>query len=124
MSKPTGRTDIPLTENGREVITSHAAAVACEGKLIDPRNLAHVFVSPRKRAHDTFHLLFNHLSTPPPHTITEDVREWDYGDYEGIKTSEIHETRSNWEIFHDGCPGGESPEDISNRADGVITKVV
>lgn len=97
-------------------------------------------MSPRKRAHDTFHLLFQHLTTPPPHSITEEVREWDYGDYEGITTSEIHKTRPDWEIFRDGyafhgaqrdlihhaldrCPGGERPEDIRDRVDGVITKV-
>ncbi|KAF8584993.1 phosphoglycerate mutase-like protein [Ramaria rubella] len=119
----TGRTDIPLTPRGKDVIQSHAKAVACEGKLIDPKNLAFVFVSPRKRAHETFHLLFNHLSSPPPHIITEEVREWDYGEYEGITTAEIHKTHPDWEIFRDGCPGGESPEEVTQRVDAIITKI-
>lgn len=71
-------------------------------EMIDPKNLASVFVSPRQRAHETFHLLFDHCSTSPPHIITEQVREWDYGDYEGITSAEILKTRPNWEIFRDG----------------------
>ena len=71
-------------------------------ELIDPKNLAFVFVSPRQRAHETFHLLFDHLSNPPPHIVTEDVREWDYGNYECITSAEILKTRPDWEIFRDG----------------------
>ncbi|KAF8516394.1 histidine phosphatase superfamily [Gautieria morchelliformis] len=119
----TGRTDIPLTPRGREIIKSHAKAITSDRQMIDPKNLAFVFVSPRQRAHETFHLLFSHLSNPPPHTVTEEVREWDYGDYEGITSAEIFKTRSDWDIFRDGCPGGESPEEMTNRVDRVIAKV-
>jgi len=119
----TGRTDIPLTPHGKEVIRSRAVRVTCESKLIDPKNLAFVYVSPRQRALETFHILFGHLESLPAHTITEDVREWDYGEYEGVTSADIYKDRPDWEIFHDGCPGGESPDDITMRVDSIITKV-
>lgn len=72
-------------------------------ELIDPANLCVVYVSPRERAHKTFHLLFDHLPKLPEHVMTEEVREWDYGDYEGLKSSEIHKTRPGWDIWNDGC---------------------
>jgi len=89
------------------------------------------YVSPRKRAQRTFELLNLGLKDPlpwAPHgeksdadgpscnakiTVTEDIREWDYGDYEGITTPQIREQRKkeglgeNWDIWRDGCPGGE-----------------
>ncbi|KAF8525047.1 histidine phosphatase superfamily [Hysterangium stoloniferum] len=120
----TGRTDIPLTPHGKEIIRSRAIRVTSESKLIDPKNLALVYVSPRQRALETFHLLFDHLKCLPPHTITEDVKEWDYGEYEGVTSSDIHNDRPEWEIFLYRCPGGESPDDITKRVDSIITKVV
>ena len=81
-------------------------------------------VSPRTRAHRTFHLLFDHLeSAKPSHVITEEVREWDYGDYEGLKPREIKEKNPTWTIWNDGCPNGESPEEMCHRVDTVIDKV-
>jgi sedoheptulose-bisphosphatase len=71
-------------------------------ELLDPDNLCHVFVSPRKRAHRTFHLLFESLPEVPSHKITEDVREWDYGAYEGLKSHEIHAKDPKWKIWNDG----------------------
>lgn len=71
-------------------------------ELLDPDNMCHVFISPRQRAHKTFHLLFNVYPEPPPHTVTEEVREWDYGDYEGLTSKEIHKTNPDWDIFRDG----------------------
>lgn len=86
---------------------------------IDPKNLCTVFVSPRQRAHKTFHLLFGHVETPN-HILTEEAREWDYGlfhhpssmklpayspvagEYEGLLSSEIKEKRPNWNIWLDG----------------------
>ncbi|RXW19513.1 hypothetical protein EST38_g6336 [Candolleomyces aberdarensis] len=59
----------------------------------------------------------------PPHIVTEDVREWDYGDYEGLKTSEIHKNKPTWDIWKDGCPGGESVTEMEARVDSVIAKV-
>ena len=82
-----------------------------------------MFVSPRIRAHRTFHLLFDHLEKLPAHVITEDTREWDYGDYEGLKPAEIQARKPGWSIWSDGCPNGESTEDMCHRVDCVIEKV-
>ncbi|KAH7912579.1 histidine phosphatase superfamily [Hygrophoropsis aurantiaca] len=103
---------------GEEQIKSKADSLP-----IDPKNLAVAIVSPRKRAHRTFHLLFDHIPTVPKHEISEDVREWDYGDYEGLLTHEIKEKHPGWEIWRDGCPGGESVEEMCSRVDAVIAKV-
>ena len=71
-------------------------------ELIDTVNLQVVLVSPRRRAHDTFHLLTSHLPQPPNHVFTENVREWDYGDYEGLKPHEIRAKQPTWSIWKDG----------------------
>ncbi|KAB5593618.1 Phosphoglycerate mutase [Ceratobasidium theobromae] len=119
----TGRTDIPLTERGVGLIKDRAQHAVGPGKLLDPDNMCHVFISPRQRAHRTFHLLFDVYPEPPPHTVTEEVREWDYGDYEGLTSKQIHETNPGWDIFKDGCPGGESVEEMTKRVDSLITRV-
>lgn len=85
------------------------------GKLLDPSRLAHVFVSPRKRATRTFELLLSGVVERQNVTITEDIAEWDYGDYEGMKVEEIRDLRKGrkldlvekWDIWKDGCEGGE-----------------
>ena len=82
-----------------------------------------VFVSPRIRAHKTFHLLFDHVEKLPDHVITEEVREWDYGEYEGLLSSEIQKKNPGWDIWKDGCPGGESVDEMCLRVDLVIEKV-
>jgi probable phosphoglycerate mutase len=71
-------------------------------ELIDTVNLQIVLISPRRRAHDTFHLLTGHLPQAPNHVITELVREWDYGDYEGLKPHEIRAKQPTWSIWRDG----------------------
>jgi len=119
----TGRTDIPLTEHGVDLIRRRAPDIVGPGKLIDPDRIGFAFVSPRQRAHKTFHLLFENLEKPPPHEITEDVREWDYGDFEGLKAAEILEKQPGWSIWTDGCPNGESAEEMTIRVDKVIEKV-
>ena len=75
-------------------------------ELIDTVNLQVVLVSPRRRAHDTFHHLTGHLPQTPNHVFTENVREWDYGDYEGLKPHEIRAKQPTWSIWKDGlvCP--------------------
>src|SRR5436189_4904041 len=90
----TGTTDIELTPEGIAHVSSTATRLVGAGKLLDPSCLAHIFVSPRRRARRTFELLL-----PPPSsaaaewkegvTYTEDIAEWDYGDYEGLKAGEI-----------------------------------
>jgi probable phosphoglycerate mutase len=56
-------------------------------------------------------------------TIDEDLREWDYGDYEGLTTPEIREQRPDWNLWRDGCPGGESPAQVGERADRVLVRL-
>jgi len=118
----TGRSDIPLTARGEEQIKEKAEILVGDGKVLDPKNLCTVLVSPRQRAHKTFHLLFEHVETPH-HLITEECREWDYGDYEGLLSSEIKALNPTWSIWDDGCPGGESVEQMQTRVDKIIAKV-
>jgi broad specificity phosphatase PhoE len=82
----------------------HSFIVKCSvEELLDPKNICIVFVSPRQRAHKTFHLLFEHLPKTPDHILAEEVREWDYGDYEGLLSSEIKQKDPNWSIWTQGC---------------------
>ena len=78
------------------------ALTAPSAGIIDPGHICTVFVSPRIRAHKTFHLLFDHLSELPNHVISEEVREWDYGEYEGLLTAEIKQRNPSWVIWKDG----------------------
>jgi probable phosphoglycerate mutase len=119
----TGLTDIPLTLRGEEEIRKIAQRLVGPGLAIEPKNLCNVLVSPRQRAHRTFQLLFDHLENKPKHTLTEDVREWTYGDYEGLTSAEIKKFDPNWQIWFNGCPGGESVEQMEARVDAVIRKV-
>jgi probable phosphoglycerate mutase len=77
-----------------------------------------VISSPRRRAVHTAELAGLHVDE-----ITEDVAEWDYGDYEGITTEQIRETVSGWTVWSHPVPGGESAEDISRRADKVLERI-
>jgi len=121
----TGTSDIPLTKHGVDIITSKAPIVVGEDKLITPSTICHALVSPRQRARKTFELLFANLPTDekPPYEICEGVREWDYGEYEGLKPREILERQPGWKIWKDGCPGGESVEEMTARVDGVIAQI-
>ncbi|KAF3912489.1 hypothetical protein ABW20_dc0105840 [Dactylellina cionopaga] len=113
----TGKTDLKLTPWGLEQVTSTASQLVGNGSLIDPARVAHVWVSPRKRAQQTFDLLFGSGNTVPEEkvTVTEDIAEWDYGDYEGLLTGQIRKLRKEkgldsevlWDIWRDGCEGGE-----------------
>jgi broad specificity phosphatase PhoE len=108
----TGRTDLPLTERGER----QARVVA------DPlRGLAFAMVltSPSRRAVRTAELAgFGNLAEIEP-----DLAEWDYGQYEGRRTAEILVERPDWQLFRDGCPGGESADQVGARADRVIQRV-
>jgi hypothetical protein len=93
-----------------------AATFVGAGKLVDPSRITQVFVSPRKRATKTYELLLSGAAKGDWGVIyTEDIAEWDYGDYEGLKTGEIKELRkkrgldqdTEWVIWRDGCEGGE-----------------
>jgi len=80
---------------------------------------AKVFTSPLQRAAHTCDLAgFGNAAERDP-----DLMEWDYGEYEGRRTAEIHVERPDWQLFRDGCPGGESPAEIGARADRVVRQV-
>jgi len=116
-------TDIPLTERGVEQVQKMAQVFVGEGLVIDPENLCTVQVSPRQRAQKTFRLLFEHTGTLPEYVLNAGVQEWNYGDYEGLKPAEIKKLNPTWKIWSDGCPGGESVEEMQARVDEVIKKV-
>ena len=107
----TGTTDIPLTDNGRRLAEQLRPALAKEA-------FALVLVSPLRRARETCELAgFGARAVVEP-----DLVEWNYGAYEGLTPSQIHEQAPGWLIFRDGCPGGESPEQVGARVDRVIAR--
>jgi broad specificity phosphatase PhoE len=107
----TGVTDIPLTENGRAVARRLQPLLAKESFSL-------VLTSPRSRARETCELagLGNRALVEP------DLAEWNYGEYEGLTPKEIRTKRPGWMIFRDGCPDGETPEQVGARADRVIAR--
>src|SRR5271157_6283374 len=108
----TGLTDLPLTDHGK----SNAVRL---GQRLKGLTFAKVFTSPLQRASLTAKLAgFGEVAEVNP-----DLLEWNYGQYEGLTTKEIHAQRPGWELFRDGCPGGESPDQIAARADRVISRV-
>ena len=108
----TGRTDIPLTERGE-------ANGQRLGARLAGRSFARVWSSPAVRAWRTCDLAgFGAVAERDP-----DLWEWDYGQYEGLRSEEIQAKRPGWQLFRDGCPGGESPTQIAARADQVIARV-
>ena len=78
-----------------------------------------VFTSPLQRAARTCALAGFGAAAE----VDRDLLEWNYGQYEGRRTAEIHVERPDWELFRDGCPGGESPDQVAARADGVLSRV-
>lgn len=108
----TGRTDLPLTERGQRN--------ACRlGERLKGLVFVEVLTSPLQRAARTCELAgFEAVAE-----VDRDLLEWDYGQYEGRRTAEIHVERPDWQLFRDGCPGGETPEQIGARADLVVNRV-
>ncbi len=108
----TGRTDVPLTEAGVE-----------NAKLLAPRlarrSFSAVFTSPLSRASETCRL----AGLGEKAQIREELLEWDYGEYEGITTQQIRETRPGWLLWRDGCPGGENATEVGSRADRLIDEL-
>jgi broad specificity phosphatase PhoE len=108
----TGRTDVPLTEKGR-ADAEHLSA------CLSAWRFTRVLTSPLRRATETCRLAgFGEGSE-----VREDLREWDYGEYEGRTTPEIRNDRPGWTLWTDGAPGGERADDVGARADGVIAEV-
>jgi broad specificity phosphatase PhoE len=108
----TGVTDIPLTENGRMVARLLRPVMAKE-------TFALVLTSPLQRARETCEL----VGLGKQAKVETDLIEWNYGEYEGLTTEQIRRTRPGWSVFRDGCPGGESPEQVGARADRVLAKI-
>jgi broad specificity phosphatase PhoE len=108
----TGLTDLPLTQNGER----NARRL---GERLRGLKFAKVFTSPLQRAARTCELAGFKAAAE----IDKDLVEWNYGDYEGRRTPEIRAERPGWQIFRDGCPGGESPEQVAARADRVLERV-
>jgi probable phosphoglycerate mutase len=107
----TGLTDLPLTQRGER----NALRL---GKRLAESNFAKVLTSPLRRALRTCELAgFGSVAE-----IDRDLVEWNYGDYEGLRTAEIHAKRPAWDLFYDGCPHGESPAQIGARADRVVVR--
>ncbi|MET7700235.1 histidine phosphatase family protein [Streptomyces sp. NPDC005485] len=113
----TGSTDVPLTENGREEARRLVP-------LIRSHRIGAAFVSPLQRARETAQLIGLDEAS-----LDTDLREWDYGGYEGVTTVEIQRERPDWFLFTDGvAPGppehpGETPQEVGERADRVLAKV-
>jgi broad specificity phosphatase PhoE len=105
----TGRTNIPLTDKGRrqaELLRDSLAG----------RSFERVLSSPLDRAVETCRL----AGVGERAELTDDLLEWDYGEYEGITTAQIREGRPGWYLWRDGCPGGETAADVGRRVDRVI----
>jgi broad specificity phosphatase PhoE len=109
--KHTSRTDVPLTPAGR--LRAHELGVE-----LAVHQFAIVLCSPLLRARETAAL----AGFPDP-IIDPDLHEWDYGEYEGLTTDEIRATRPRWNLWRDGCPGGETPDQAAARADRVLDRL-
>jgi len=108
----TGLTDLPLTERGERTARRL-------GERLKGLTFAAVLTSPLQRAARTCELAgFKSVAE-----LDKDLVEWDYGEYEGRRTVDIRKERPDWELFRDGCPGGESPQQVSVRADRIIERV-
>ncbi|WP_226017410.1 histidine phosphatase family protein [Novosphingobium sp. FKTRR1] len=108
----TGSTDIALTAQG-EAMASDLAPLLAGAPFI------RILVSPRQRARLTCELATGRADA----TIEPDLAEWDYGDYEGLHTSAILRDRPGWDLFRDGCPGGETLTDVVGRADRLLARL-
>jgi broad specificity phosphatase PhoE len=108
----TGTTDLPLTSNGE----NNASRL---GDRLNGLAFAKVLTSPLQRTRRTCELAgFGAVSE-----IDRDLVEWDYGEYEGRLTADIRAERPDWQLFRDGCPGGESPLQVRTRADHAISRI-
>jgi broad specificity phosphatase PhoE len=108
----TGRSELPLTPDGE----TEAAALQHRLAKIE---FALVLCSPRQRARRTCEL----AGFAKRAEIADDLAEWDYGEYEGLTRREVRAKDSAWNLFHDGAPGGETPEQVSARAEKIIRRL-
>lgn len=109
----TGRTDLPLTAHGED----EARALV---PWLRPIKFARVLASPLQRARQTCEL----AGLGATAGVEPDLAEWNYGDYEGRLSRDIRKQRPDWNVFRDGCPNGEMPGEVSDRADRVIARLL
>ncbi|ATY60097.1 Phosphoglycerate mutase [Cordyceps militaris] len=131
----TGVTELDLTPRGVGQVRASGAQLVGPGRLLDPASIVRIFVSPRKRAQTTLGLLFGDGEASQVDAskvvTTDEIAEWDYGDYEGLLTKEIRELRASkgldtaqpWDIWRDGCEGGETAQQVTARLDALIQKI-
>ncbi|KAK6454461.1 phosphoglycerate mutase [Scheffersomyces xylosifermentans] len=134
----TSVTDIDLTDFGVKQMRNTGKSLIGNSsfQMIKPQNITHIFVSPRKRAQHTVQLLTEGLDDIQkariPIIVDEDIREWEYGDYEGLLTQEIIDLRKKkgldkdvdrWIIWRDGCENGEVHTQVKERLDRFISKI-
>ena len=105
----TSRTDLPLTEHGR-------AQAAALGRSLAGRSFSLVMASPRRRARETAALVLPEAQV----VVRQELAEWNYGEYEGLTSEEILAQNPTWDLWREGCPGGESPTDVAVRADLLL----
>lgn len=108
----TGRTDVPLTENGRQQAKQLGLRLAAQQFDL-------VLTSPLSRAAETCRL----AGLGDAAVERDELMEWDYGDYEGLRSAEIRESRRGWLLFTDGVPGGETAAEVAGRVDRVIADI-
>jgi probable phosphoglycerate mutase len=108
----TGTSDIPLTARGEDMARDLA-------QVMTPIRFAHVFTSPRQRARRTCALALDGRVGE----VDADLAEWDYGDYDGLTSEQVHQQVPGWNVFRDGCPGGESVAEVVVRADRLIDRL-
>jgi probable phosphoglycerate mutase len=107
----TSTTDLPLTDHGRKLAERMRPVLAAKAFGL-------VLCSPMQRARETCKL----VGLGDTAIIDTDLAEWNYGEYEGLTTDQIHETAPGWLLFRDGCPGGETPEQVGARVDRVVAR--
>jgi probable phosphoglycerate mutase len=108
----TSRTDVELTETGRR-------QAAATGRRLAGQEWSLVLSSPMRRALETCRL----AGLADRVIVDDDLREWDYGEYEGLTTPAIRERDPSWSLWRDGCPGGETAVDVGRRADRVVERL-
>ena len=108
----TGRTDLPMTDNGRKIVSRLEPILARTA-------FALVLTSPLRRARETCELagLGEHAQ------VDSNLLEWDYGEYEGLTSDQIQTKAPGWVLFRDGCPGGEGPSQVGARVDQLIARI-
>src|SRR5215471_20538740 len=111
----TGRTDLPLTPEGEAQVRQLRRRLA----VLPAAPFTHVWTSPLRRASDTCAL----TGFADVYHVEPNLREWDCGEYEGLTLAEIQAQQPGWDLYRDGCPGGESPAEVAERVDMLLAEL-